>query len=139
MFINQKYYLQEMGISTWELIHPEKILGYQASRLDLPRSCKLLLVSPICPEGQTALMFERVLKSIKLCLDDALHLEPQQLSQLGTHDLDWIWFAGDEASDNDYEAINNSKVKRLHSPLLQDIDGNTEQRRALWLQICSYS
>ncbi|MDF5576229.1 DNA polymerase III subunit psi, partial [Vibrio parahaemolyticus] len=25
------------------------------------------------------------------------------------------------------------------SPLLQDIDGNNEQRRALWQQICSYS
>ncbi|WP_031809815.1 DNA polymerase III subunit psi, partial [Vibrio parahaemolyticus] len=25
------------------------------------------------------------------------------------------------------------------SPLLQDIDGNNEQKRALWQQICSYS
>ena len=139
MSIKQNHYLQEMGISTWELIHPEKILGYQAPPLNLPCSCKLLLVSPKCPEGQTALMLERVLKSIKLSLDDALHLEPQQLSQLGTHDLEWIWLAGCEASDNDYEAIKNSEIKQLHSPLLQDIDGNTEQRHALWLQICSYS
>ncbi|MDF5479653.1 DNA polymerase III subunit psi, partial [Vibrio parahaemolyticus] len=27
----------------------------------------------------------------------------------------------------------------LTSPLLQDIDGNNEQRRALWQPICSYS
>ncbi|MDW2288010.1 DNA polymerase III subunit psi, partial [Vibrio sp. 1562] len=25
------------------------------------------------------------------------------------------------------------------SPLLQDIDGNNEQKRVLWQQICSYS
>ncbi|WP_031809427.1 DNA polymerase III subunit psi, partial [Vibrio parahaemolyticus] len=25
------------------------------------------------------------------------------------------------------------------SPLLQDIDGKNEQKRALWQQICSYS
>ncbi|MDG2733340.1 DNA polymerase III subunit psi, partial [Vibrio parahaemolyticus] len=44
----------------------------------------------------------------------------------------WVWFAGCEADQS-------IKAKHLTSPLLQDIDGNNEQRRALWQQICSYS
>ncbi|MGR5171068.1 DNA polymerase III subunit psi [Vibrio owensii] len=132
MSINEKQYLHEMGISTWELSHPERLEGYQSPLLDLQSSCKLLLVSPMCPENETALMFERVLKSIKLTLDDALHLEPERLSMLGEHQLEWVWFAGCEADTS----IN---AKQLTSPLLQDIDGNNEQRRALWQQICSYS
>ncbi|MFX3762223.1 DNA polymerase III subunit psi [Streptococcus suis] len=27
----------------------------------------------------------------------------------------------------------------MTSPLLQDVDGNTQQKRALWQQICSYN
>ncbi|BCN24948.1 DNA polymerase III subunit psi [Vibrio alfacsensis] len=132
MSINEKQYLNEMGISTWELIHPDRLENYQVPMLRLQSSCKLLLVSPMCPENETALMFERVLKSIKLSLDDALHLEPERLSSLGEHDLEWVWFAGCEAD----MSIN---AKQLTSPLLKDIDGNNEQRRALWQQICSYS
>ncbi len=111
---------------------PRKIGSYQSPLLDLQSSCKLLLVSPMCPENETALMFERVLKSIKLSLDDALYLEPSRVSSLGEHELEWVWFAGCEVD----ASVN---AKQLTSPLLKDIDGNNEQRRALWQQICSYS
>ncbi|NMV06158.1 DNA polymerase III subunit psi, partial [Vibrio parahaemolyticus] len=30
MSINEKQYLREMGISTWELVHPERLEGYQS-------------------------------------------------------------------------------------------------------------
>ena len=132
MSIHEKQYLHEMGISTWELTHPERLEGYQLPSLDLQSSCKILLVSPICPENETALMFERVLKSIKLTLEQARHIEPERLSSLGEHELEWVWFSGCEADTS----VN---AKQLTSPLLKDIDGNNEQRRALWQQICSYS
>ncbi|PFG55436.1 DNA polymerase III psi subunit [Vibrio sp. ES.051] len=132
MSINEKQYLHEMGISTWELVHPDRLIGYQAPNVDLPSSCKLLLVSPVCPENETVILFEKILKSMKLTLDQAMHLEPERLSLLDKHELEWVWFAGCEATT----LLN---TKRLTSPLLKEIDGNNQQKRALWQQICSYN
>ncbi len=131
MSINEKQYLHEMGISTWELIHPERLAGYQSERIVLPTSCKLLFVSPICPVDESAVLFENILKSMKLTIDQAMHLEPERLFLLGEHQAEWIWFAGCEAQATDV-------TKQLTSPLLKDIDGNNQQKRALWQQICSY-
>ena len=77
-------------------------------------------------------MFERVLKSIKLTLDQAQHITPDQLVSLGEHQLTWIWYAGDAPINNDISA------KKLVTPLLSVINGNNTHRRALWQQICSY-
>ncbi|KJY83680.1 DNA polymerase III subunit psi [Vibrio galatheae] len=127
----EQQYLQEMGIQCYELAHPERLQGYATPRLELPETCQLLLVSPLIPQGGNAEMFERVLKSINLSLKQALHIYPQQLSQLGNHQLEWVWFAGCEPAEID-------KVKALNSPLLTHVDGNNQQRRALWQQICAY-
>ncbi|MBW3694218.1 DNA polymerase III subunit psi [Vibrio sp. T187] len=124
-------YLQEMGISYWELEHPERLAGYNVQPLSLPESCKLLLVSSEKPSGELAVMFERVLKSIKLNLDQALHITPSEFSAVDASSLEWVWFAGCSAPDS-------ASGKVLQSPLLSDIDGNNQQRRALWQQICSY-
>ncbi|MCG9650226.1 DNA polymerase III subunit psi [Vibrio brasiliensis] len=124
-------YLQEMGIQCYELSHPERLQGYQAPCIALQASCQLLLVSPQYPKNETAIMFEKVLKSINLGLEQAQHIYPQQVSQLAEHQLEWIWFAGCDAQPE-------LEGKVLSSPLLSDIDGNNEQRRALWQQICSY-
>ncbi len=128
---NQMQYLQEMGISYWELCHPDRLQGYQVQPVQLPESCKLLLVSPEKPTGQLADMFERVLKSIKLNLEQALFLSPNEVSALDTSHLEWVWFAGCQVQ-------HDITAKTLQSPLLSDIDGNNQQRRALWQQICSY-
>jgi DNA polymerase-3 subunit psi len=132
MSINEKQYLHEMGISSWELIHSDRLAGYQSPKIDLPSACKLLLVSPMCPVNESAILFEKILKSMKLTLEQAMHLEPERFLQLGEHQLEWVWFAGSDA-----QACENTK--QLISPLLQEIDGNNEQKRALWQQICSYS
>lgn len=124
-------YLQEMGIQYYQLNHPERLQGYQSPKLVLQESCKLLLVSPQYPKKETALMFERVLKSIKLDLSQALHIYPEQFEQLEYPFTGWVWFAGCEAPKQTLGQV-------LTSPLLSDIDGNNEQRRALWQQICSY-
>lgn len=128
---HEMQYLQEMGIQSYELAHPERLQGYQAPQLVLQETCQLLLVSPQFPQKETALLFERVLKSINLSLEQALHVYPEQLHQLSEHQLEWIWFAGCEAQEK-----LNAKV--LTSPELGQINGNQAQRRALWQQICSY-
>lgn len=128
---HQEQYLQEMEIQRYELIHPERLQGYQAPGLVLPESCKVLLVSPEYPQKDVALLFERVLKSIHLSLSASLHIYPEQLCQLSEHQLKWVWFAGCEAQDV-------ARVNVLKSLKLSQIDGNNEQRRALWQQICSY-
>ena len=127
----ENQYLQEIGISRWQLVHPKRMEGYQMERISLPQQCKLLFVSAQKPEGELAEMFERVLKSMKLSNEQALHLYPEQLAQLGDHQLTWIWFSG-----CDIENMDN--VNTLQSPLLIDIQGNNQQRRALWQQICTY-
>ena len=124
-------YLQEMGITQWELSHPERLSGYQTELVKLPETCQLLLVSPEKPQGALAEMFERVLKSIKLELSQAQYVHPSELSHFDLSSPQWVWFAGCE-SDTDIAA------KTLQSPLLSQIDGNNQQRRALWQQICSY-
>ncbi|GAA5647111.1 MULTISPECIES: DNA polymerase III subunit psi [Vibrio] len=124
-------YLSEMGIQYWQLTHPERLTGYQATQVDLPESCQLLLVAPSCPRGETAAMFARVLKSIKLELGQARHILPDDFSAISEQHLKWIWFAG-----CDVQAGIDAHV--LHTPMLSDIDGNNTLRRALWQQICSY-
>ncbi|WED21234.1 DNA polymerase III subunit psi [Vibrio sp. JC009] len=124
-------YLAEMGIDSWTLEHPERIEGYEAAPVVLDENCRLLLVSPEKPEGEIVVMFEKVLKSIKLTLDQARHIYPHQLNQIQSGGLKWVWFSGCEASPLEEANI-------LTSPLLNEIDGNVELRRALWQQICSY-
>lgn len=124
-------YLQEMGISQWELSHPERLAGYESKRTPLSSECKLLLVSPEKPQGDLAVMFERVLKSIKLDLPQALHIQPQHLTSIELDGVEWVWFAGCESAQE-------LKAKTLQSPLLSDINGNNQHRRDLWRQICAY-
>ncbi|NVD05747.1 DNA polymerase III subunit psi [Vibrio sp. JPW-9-11-11] len=124
-------FLHEMGVDYYQLHHPERLAGYQAPSLSLEPNCRLLLVAPHCPTGPYAVLFERVLTSINLSLSDARHIAPYQLSMLGDHQLEWIWFAGCEV-----EGVFNANV--LTSPSLDLIDGNQQHRRALWQQICSY-
>ncbi|WGW00846.1 DNA polymerase III subunit psi [Vibrio sp. YMD68] len=126
------HYLKEMGIDTWQLSYPERLLGFQPPTLNLPDECQLLLVSTELPIGENAVMFERVLKSIKLTLDQAQHIYPEQLAGLGDHQLSWIWYAGEASIDDSH------KAKKLVTPLLSSINGHNEHRRALWQQICSY-
>ena len=124
-------YLQEMGISQWELSHPERLAGYESKQTPLSIECKLLLVSPEKPQGDLAVMFERVLKSIKLDLSQALHIQPQHLTSIELGEVEWVWFAGCESAQE-------LKAKTLQSPLLSDINGNNQHRRDLWQQICAY-
>lgn len=121
-------YLHEMGIQAYQLSHPDRLHGYRFEGITLPAECKLLLVSPQLPSGATAKLFENILKTVNLTLNDARHLEPEQLSQLNNHNLDWVWFA-------DCAIQEGLSDKVLHSASLANIDGNQAEKRALWQQI----
>lgn len=125
-------YLKEMGIDAWQLSHPERLESFQAPAIKLQSECRLLLVSPELPSGDLAVMFERVLKSIKLTLEQAQHIYPEQAHSVDAEQLVWVWYAGTESVN---PSISGNK---LVSPLLSEIDGNNTHRRALWQQICSY-
>ncbi|PRQ63684.1 DNA polymerase III subunit psi [Vibrio sp. V01_P9A10T6] len=129
---HENQYLQEMGIQRWELIHPQRLAGYQPDPVTLPSTCRLLLVSPQYPQQGALLLFSRVLKSMGLEISQACHLEPHSLSQLTGSSIEWLWFSGCEKRESPLAK------KVLTSPPLVEIDGNTELRRALWQQICSY-
>ncbi len=131
----QQQYLKEMGISVWELAHPDKLQGYQAPGIQLPQTCTLLLVADSCPQGDDATLFIKVLASMKLSADQALHLTPAQAAQLDKHALKWVWFAGCKA----LEQASLQGVNILTSPAITQIHGNTQNRRDLWQQICSYN
>lgn len=127
----QQYYLQEMGIQNWQLIHPEQMQGVVHTQYALPSSCKLLFVSPVLPEGSQAVMFEKVLKSFHVSLAEARHIYPHSLDLVSLAEIEWIWFAGCSAPEG-------MTAKQLTSPLLSQIDGHPQHRRDLWRQICSY-
>ncbi|WP_165312169.1 DNA polymerase III subunit psi [Vibrio ziniensis] len=128
---HEQQYLQAMGIQSWDLIHPERLQGYQPKKAALDTECKLLLVSTNYPTASEAALFERVLKSFNVELQQSQYASLHNLANIDLSTLEWIWFAG---CDDEI----NSNIKKLHTPLLSDVDGNTQHRRDLWQQICSY-
>ncbi|WP_428771274.1 DNA polymerase III subunit psi [Vibrio sp.] len=124
-------YLQQMGIANWTLVHPERLTGYQAVPQPLPAECQLLLVAPSCPVDAEAVLFENVLKSIGLNLSQARHTTPEALAQYCCDALRWVWFAGCDRQPC-------QATQQLETPPLKMIDGNPNQKRALWQQICRY-
>lgn len=132
-------YLKEMGISMFDVAHPDKLEGYQTPGITLPEECVLLLVAEHLPQGEDATLFIKVLASMKLQPEQARHLTPAQLNQLQSHHLEWLWCAGDEGLLSSADVIpQRESLKFLRSSALNAIHGNTQNRRDLWQQICSY-
>ncbi|WP_324187421.1 DNA polymerase III subunit psi [Vibrio hibernica] len=134
--------LQEMGVDIWELAHPERLQGVEQRSFSLPKPCALLLVADSIPTGDEAVLFAKVLASMKLNLDQALHVTPAQLSQVTHHQLVWIWFAGTALSDEEQREsaihFELDGLQVLNSVSLSDIPTDIQHRRQLWQQICSY-
>ncbi|WP_459680685.1 DNA polymerase III subunit psi [Vibrio comitans] len=120
--------LAEMEIQQWQLLHPERLQGYQQPEIALDAAVKLLFVSPEVPSGHYAEFLQKVLKAMKLELNDCRHLYPNQVQQVGSHSLQWLWF-----SNCTSQPLENIKV--IASPALSEIDGHNENRRQLWNQI----
>ena len=128
--IDQQQYLQAMGIQNWELIHQQRLAGYQPQFISLDPQCRLLLVTPVFPSPQDIHWLEKVLKSFDVTLAQANHVAPEHLAQLDLSTLAWIWYAGCEVSIR-------AQANLLQTPLLSAIKNDTHYRRDLWQQICS--
>lgn len=127
----EQQFLQAMGIQSWELTHPERLQGYQAQKTTIDGRCKLLLISASYPTATEVVLFERVLKSFHVTLEQAQHAFPHNLANLDLSSVEWVWFAGCECHTIE-------GVKTLQSPVLSEVEGHTQHRRDLWQQICSY-
>lgn len=92
--LSSSHYLSAMDIQQWELIHPERLAGFQPRTQTLDHDCRLLLVANQPPQGAEILLLERILKSFQLELSMVRYIAPIQLSQLAYTGLEWIWFAG---------------------------------------------
>ena len=68
---------------------------------------------------------------MKLSPEQALFLPSSALEYLAEHKLTWSWFSGVPITELE-------GVKALSSPLLSEMHTNTQSRRDLWRQICSY-
>ncbi|MBU2896325.1 DNA polymerase III subunit psi [Vibrio hepatarius] len=122
-------YLHEMGIQVYEVQDVDKLPGYQPAPIRLPASCKLVFLSSSYPTGEDAELFEKVLQSIELTLDDALHVLPQYANLVFNQNQDWVWFSGCQVDSK-------IKGKVLHSHDLSCVKADQKLRRALWQQIC---
>lgn len=124
-------YLHEMGIQSWDLIHPERLLGVQTVKQKLPQQYCLLLVTDKALSDEDLPFFERILATFDVSLKDVVRVTPDNFSliELAEH-IQWVWFAGCAAQEH-------TVTKQLISPYIQEIDGNTQHRRALWQQICT--
>ncbi|MGF1741048.1 DNA polymerase III subunit psi [Vibrio profundum] len=129
--LHHQQFLTEMGITSWQLMHPDRLEKGSTEALLLPLDCQLLFVSSEPPYGALATMFGKILKSFHLELSQARHILPEHLSYLSQHQLEWIWFAGCDVQ-------HDTKLKVLSSPTLSKIEGNPQLKRQLWQQICAY-
>ncbi|NAW70113.1 DNA polymerase III subunit psi [Vibrio sp. V27_P1S3P104] len=130
--VDQQQYLQAMGIQYWQLVHPQRLAGYQPQLMPLDPDCRLLLISPSFPSESEILWLEKVLKSFHVTLVEARQVFPEHIAQLDLTHLAWIWYAGCEVSVT-------AQANLLHTPPLSVIKNDTRYRRDLWQQICSYS
>lgn len=124
-------YLQEMGITAWQIKQPEVYPDHAPELVSLPESCKLLLVAPSVPQSHDAWLFGKVLASMKLTPEQALYLPESAVAQLAEHQLVWCWFAG-----CDVNTIDGCRI--LQSKSLPEMRQDTASRRDLWQQICTY-
>ncbi len=126
-------YLHAMGIQEWQLIHPQRLAGYTASKEALDQQIRLLLVSEAPPLAAQLPWLERVLNSFHLSLEQAAYVSPSQLGQVMANDVEWIWVVD---SEHRLELGSNSKVLRTAN--LTEVENSLEHRRDLWRQICAY-
>ncbi|MDD9157249.1 DNA polymerase III subunit psi [Aliivibrio sp. S4TY2] len=124
-------FLNEMNISVWQVRQPEYFPTLEANTISLPETCQLLFVAPAVPTERDAFLFGKVLASMKLLPEQALFLPSSALEYLAEHKLAWSWFSGVPITELE-------GVKALSSPLLSEMHTNTQSRRDLWRQICSY-
>lgn len=127
---NHSSYLSEMGISTWQLTHPERLLGYQAKKISPVNDCQLLLVMSEKPSQNYSTLLQKIAQSMGLTLSQVGHVFPRDISTIDQQALRWVWFCG-----CDPIALDHSDISVLISPSLAVINASQAHKRHLWHQI----
>ncbi|WP_070972339.1 DNA polymerase III subunit psi [Vibrio sonorensis] len=122
-------YLNEMGIDCYQLIHPQRLEGYQQAKIELDSECELLLVTPAAPQGDTVPLLDNIVKAMALTLPQVRVIAPEQLSQIAEPSLSWVWFCGCESVELPFT------THLVSSPSLTELANNQQEKRALWQQI----
>jgi len=128
-----------MQIDQWEVSHPDRLVhGIETQPIHLPEECRLLFVATHIPCGDEAQFLAKVLQSFGVSLAQARFITPNALLRVAEVSIEWLWLAG-----VDDELLTAAKArwadkKFLTSLPLEQINGNNQQRRALWQQIKSY-
>lgn len=130
--MNDVQRLKEMGIAVWALRRPEIYPNLAEQTINLPDGCELLLVSDTLPGGEDAALFEKILASMKLRVDQARQIPPNALPLVKAHTLKWVWFCAVP------EQPGLDGVATLSSPSLAVLQGDVSAKKALWQQIKHY-
>lgn len=125
--MNDLQRLTEMGITVWDLRRPS-LFERTPQPFSLPIECKLLFVSNAKPNEQEAWLFGKILGSMQLLPNQALHIPYSALSNLHTHALQWCWFS-------EGEPVLMDGVKNLVSPSLSTLLEDINAKKVLWKQI----
>ena len=128
----ERVYLKEMGVSYWQLVHPERLSGYVSPKIAM--DAQLLLVSPEFPNEQNIPWFIKVLASFQMELSQVKHCYPHQVSQFDLTKLTWVWLADCNELEIDYP----SQVRLLRTASLNQVKESQRDKRDLWQQICAY-
>lgn len=131
---HSKSYLDEMGIDTWILSHPNRLANYQLQTVKPEESVQLLFVCPTLPSNDEDIkLLENIAGTFQVQLDKIRHVYPQDFRHVQRDALNWVWFCGCQPPDAEVSG------NLLQSPLLAEMHHNTQMKRQLWLQIKSYS
>ncbi len=129
MKTNQSY-LDEMGIDTWVLSHPERLANYQVQPVSPEESVKLLFVCSVMPTSDEDIkLLENIAGTFQVQLNQICHVYPEMFSRIESDNLDWVWFCGCQLPDAEV------KGNLLQSSLLSEMQNNTQMKRQLWQQI----
>ncbi len=131
MSITADQRLRAMGLQRWQLRHPHYYPNVQQPTIHLPQDIALLFVSDETIDEHDAWLFGRILASMKLTPEQAMHVSTEGVAQLGEHQLTWIWYAGCESSEP-------SDVRVLRSIALSQMHQQPSAKKQLWQQICNY-
>ncbi len=121
-----------MGISVWQLRRPEVFLTDPMPKIALPEDCQLLFVSAHPPSEKDISLFEKILKTMKLNLEQSMYLPPDSIKYLQVHQLKWCWFA-----DCDHQNLPQSlhRLHTIHSCSLKLLESDLGEKKRLWQQI----
>ncbi|CAH0532797.1 hypothetical protein VST7929_00644 [Vibrio stylophorae] len=126
-----RYFLQQMDLPVWQLRNSH-VFAQASTAITLPETAQLLLVSETQPQGETLVLVEKILSTMKLKAEQVVWMAPESLRQLSAHQLTWCWCALEHmpALPASLEGI-----KALHSCTLQRLSTDDSAKRQLWQQI----